>query len=82
MRGANIDSDHYLVVAKVRTRITSVKKSVASACRKSAQTDEAIESRKFYEKIKRQTRGLKTLAVACRYQHGNLVTDIQRMLGL
>ena len=32
IRGADIDSD--LVVAKVRTRISPVKKSVASTCRK------------------------------------------------
>ena len=36
IRGANMDSDHYLVAAKVRTRITSVKKSVSSTCRKFA----------------------------------------------
>ena len=29
MRGVNIDSDHYLVVPKVRNRLTSEKKSVA-----------------------------------------------------
>ena len=49
IRGANMDSDHYLVAAKVRTRITSVKKSVSSTCRKfaieklqTAQTAEAF----------------------------------------
>lgn len=36
IRGANMDSDHYLVAAKVRTRITSVKKSTSSTCRKFA----------------------------------------------
>ena len=52
MRAANIDSDHYLVLAKVTTRIAPVKKSVAFTCRKFAfeklqlaQTAKAFENR-------------------------------------
>ena len=51
IRGANMDSDHFLVAAKVRTRITSTKKSPASNRRKfaidklqSPQTSEAFAS--------------------------------------
>lgn len=39
-------------------------------------------ARKFFQKVKRQTEGLKTGAFACKDENGDLVTDIDRMLGL
>ena len=40
------------------------------------------EVRKFFEKIRRQTEGFKTGTTSCRDENGNLVTDIQGILGL
>ncbi|XP_054089770.1 LINE-1 retrotransposable element ORF2 protein isoform X1 [Zeugodacus cucurbitae] len=39
-------------------------------------------ARKFYEKMKRLNEGFKTGASSCRDQGGNLVTDVQGILGL
>ena len=40
------------------------------------------QARKFYERIKRQTEGLKPGANACNDENGNLVTDVQGFLRL